>query len=160
MNSIPYVGLALLLVGCGWTPESDRIGNTETTQAAFESTESHRSDVAPELEPQVAALRHLPPIPGSAFPPQLPPNVPRSTEEKLASPSWPQQRAAKEAAKADELARNEGDPEPVPTAAPGIVAKQEKFLQIVRERQAEFDAYDTAERDRVYDELKRKEIGE
>jgi hypothetical protein len=115
---------------------------------------------APELKPTGPLVRHDDPIPGEIFGEQVPPDAPRTTEEKLASPDWPAQLAAKQPKKAEQGLIAEANPATVPTASPGMVERQEQFLDILRQRQTELDALDPVTREQVYDDLKRKELGE
>ena len=152
----------MLLVGCEPSASEEPVGMTATRQQAVESTEHEPVEPVQDLQPDASPYVHLPPLPASAFPPPELPPPPRTTEEKPASPEWPAELAAKEAAKAEELAKAIAitGTAPVPTADPAIGPKQERFLEMLRERQAEFDAMDPETRDAVYYELKRKDLGE
>lgn len=73
---------------------------------------------------------------------------------------WGALKAAKETAKEEALAREASQASPAPTAAPGIEARQQRFLATVASKRAELDALDPAAREERYAELKKKELGE
>jgi len=160
MKRLVMLGVIMLLVGCEPSASEEPVGVTATRQQAVESTEHESVEPVQELRSEPPPYVHLPPIPASAFPPPEPPPPPRTTEEKLASPDWPAELAAKEATKSAELAKANTGIAHVPTADPAMIPKQERFFELVRERQAEFDAMDPETRAAVYEEIKRKELGE
>jgi hypothetical protein len=95
----------------------------------------------------------------------VPPDAPRSTEEKLQDPTWPDQLAAKRVKKEEELAGAaaeiaEYEALPMPAVSPETIAKQERFRQMMEDRRAEFEAMDPEVRARTYESVKREEFGE
>ena len=154
------VGIALAVAACGRQPEPEDTGQTSRQGQAVETSIVTTVETQREMIPPSAIGYHADPIPGSAFPPQVPPDLPESSAENTASATWPAQLAAKQVVKEQQRAKDALNRAPIPTASPGMAEKQEQFLQIVHERQAELDALDPAAREVLYYQIKDTVIGE
>ena len=150
------------VAGCDKVPELEGGGEiTQTRQQAVESQQAEESERVgqppqlPELKPSPDPIGHLEPPPPEAYTPPTRPDLPQTIEEYLASPGWPADLAAKQASKPTSSPAVAADPPDFE-----LIARQERFRQMVSDRQAEFDRLDPADRAQAYEDLKRKEIGE
>ena len=155
---LPHIGLVLAMVGCDQHDASEDTGDIDRQGQAVEADEleEHGSESVsePALFPSIGYGQDM--VRDDTLPPSRIPDEYVRTEEKVTLPSWPEERAAKESAKIEDAELANVEQAPVPTASPSVIARQERFLSKVRERQGEFDELDPE----AYDEMKRKELGE
>jgi hypothetical protein len=98
-----FVGLFATLASCSQSKsvddDGDGVDRTGSQSQAIVVDEGELSS-ADDVAPSPTFGFHRDPVPRELAQPAIPPNAPRSTEEKLMDPSWPEQLAAKEARKA------------------------------------------------------------
>ena len=154
---LPQIAVLLAMAACEQPIEAD---NEEQTMHQGQAVGADdQTDFAPaqELVPLEFGEGLHDPTPDS--PPHEAPDA-VTARDKLAHPLWQEMLAVKEAERDQEIARSSAEQVPPPTANPTAIAKQNRFFQLVRERQAEIDSLDPETRDEVYDRLKAKELGE
>ncbi|MCL2823179.1 MAG: hypothetical protein FWD57_04245 [Polyangiaceae bacterium] len=151
--------VAVAVVACSVPQEADdSVG--QQVQAVESAPEEKGVEEGPGLAPDPLVVpyedHHKP---GEVDGPSPSPVPEITIEERMALPNWPQQLAEKQAY-ADQLIANAvGEPVPMPPVDPSVIARQQRFLELVAERQAEFDALDPETREEVYAEFKMKELG-
>ncbi|MCL2823014.1 MAG: hypothetical protein FWD57_03400 [Polyangiaceae bacterium] len=153
------VSVAVVIVACSVPQEADD-SVQQQVQAVGSIPEEEAIDEAPGLAPDPLVAPHTPHNPWEGDGPSPSPVPEVSIEERMALPNWPQQLAEKQAYKEKLYAAMVGEPAPMPPVDPSVIAKQQRFLELVAERQAEFDALDPETREEVYADFKMKELAE
>lgn len=163
MKATAFVALGCMLTACAQqsteSGRSERIGRQAQAVEADSGTTGAlpsagtRTDGSGHAHEPVRTTPRATPLPA-------PPSAPLCPEDKVYSPMWSAMQASKQRSKAEEAARVAALPSAVPTAAPGMAAHQQRFLDLVRSKQAEWGGLSVDAREAKYAALKQQELGE